>query len=152
MTVETEKVTEWKYGDYEGLLPRELKALRKERGYDKERGWDIWESGAEGEGSERPGDVGERVDTIVKDVVELQGGFMRRLKAGEGTDADAKGCDVLVVAHGHILRALVKRWLGLEMASKVEMMLEPGGVCGLSYAHHNVEERAVLVGMSFPQP
>ena len=63
---------------------------------------------------------------------------------------EAKGCDVLVVAHGHSLRAFVKRWLKLELGSNVELMLEPGGVCGLSYAHGNVEERAALVGMSFP--
>ena len=36
------------------------------------------------------------------------------------------------------------------MDTKLELMLEPGGVCGLSYAHSNIAERAVLVGMSFP--
>jgi sedoheptulose-bisphosphatase len=114
----------------------------------RRRGW----------GSEGPEDVRRRVDAVIKEVVGMQGRWMKERKNG-GTDGTTnsvggreQGCDVLIVAHGHILRAMVKRWLKLEMGSKVEMMLEPGGVCGLSYAHGNVDERAVLVGMSFPQP
>ena len=61
-----------------------------------------------------------------------------------------RNCDIVVVAHGHILRAFVKRWLKFELDANLEMMLEPGGVCGLSYAHGDIEQRAVLVGMSFP--
>ncbi len=152
--VETEDIAEWGYGDYEGLLPRELKALRKERGY--EDGWDIWRDGTEGEGSERPEDVVRRIDGIIKEIVEMQGRWMEKVEAGEQTanrvGEGENGCDVLIVAHGHSLRAFVKRWLGLGLGSKVELMLEPGGICGLSYAHGNVEERAALVGMSFPQP
>ena len=154
---EEERVREWAYGDYEGLLPEELKKLRRERGWPGE--WDIWRDGTEGVGSEGPEDVARRIDGVIEEIVELQGRWMERMKksAGDegamnGVDGEgARGCDVLVVAHGHSLRAFVKRWLGLELQSKVEMMLEPGGVCGLSYAHHNVQERAVLVGMSFPQ-
>ena len=156
-TVETEDIAEWRYGDYEGLLPGELKKLRKERGY--EDGWDIWRDGTEGEGSERPEDVARRVDSMIQEILNLQAPWLEGGKTSgaegpptNGVDKGVKGCDVLVVAHGHSLRAFVKRWLGLEMSSKVELMLEPGGVCGLSYAHGNVEERAALVGMSFPQP
>lgn len=36
--------------------------------------------------------------------------------------------DVLLVAHGHILRALVKRWLKLPLQDSLSLMLEPGGV------------------------
>lgn len=31
------------------------------------------------------------------------------------------------------------------------MMMEPGAVGIMSYAHHNVEEPAILIGMGFPQ-
>jgi len=34
--------------DYEGILTKEIKALRKERGHDKDREWDIWSDGCEG--------------------------------------------------------------------------------------------------------
>jgi len=31
------------------------------------------------------------------------------------------------------------------------MMMEPGAIGIMSYAHHNVEEPAILVGMACPQ-
>lgn len=44
----TEDIAEWDYGDYEGLLTDEIRLKRKERGLDKEKGWDIWRDGCEG--------------------------------------------------------------------------------------------------------
>lgn len=41
---------------------------------------------------------------------------------------DGEPADVLLVAHGHILRAFVKRWLGYPLDFKLLLMLEPGGV------------------------
>jgi probable phosphoglycerate mutase len=181
LTKTTEQIAEWKYGDYEGLLPRELLALRKSRGLDTDPGkkWDIWESGVEGAEGESPEQVAARVDGVIEEICSVQGAWMRQQKSDgarkpantdsntstptnlqsttpsnetpEQKEPSTKGCDVLVVAHGHILRAFVKRWLKMPMSFPAEMMLEPGGVCGLSYAHGNVGERAVLVGMSFPQ-
>lgn len=144
----TEDVAEWGYGDYEGLLTHEIRELRKKRGHDQEKKWDIWRDGAEGEGSETPEQVGERVDRVISEIATLHGSYLKDAK--EGKLEAGRRRDVLVIAHGHILRAFVKRWLGCDLHSNLEFMLEPGGVCGLSYAHSNVEERAVLVGMSFP--
>lgn len=48
----TEKLAEWGYGDYEGLKTAEISELRKSRGLDRERPWDIWRDGCEGEGGE----------------------------------------------------------------------------------------------------
>jgi sedoheptulose-bisphosphatase len=137
----TEGIGEWGYGDYEGLLTKEIRALRKSRGEDTESEWNIWRDGTEGEGSETPGQVRERLESIIGEIVQLQGQAMQ-----EGNSCG----DVLVVAHGHILRAFVKCWAKIPFDPHIEMMLEPGGVCGLSYAHSNVEERAILVGLSFP--
>jgi sedoheptulose-bisphosphatase len=137
----TEKIAEWGYGDYEGLFPNQIKDLRKERGHDKEREWDIWRDGTEGQGGELPQRVAGRLDSLISEITALQG---KALKEGDRTS------DVVVVAHGHILRAFVKRWLALPLDNGLNLMLEPGGVCGLSYSHANVEQRAVLVGMSFP--
>ncbi|KIX99498.1 uncharacterized protein Z520_05074 [Fonsecaea multimorphosa CBS 102226] len=137
----TEDIAEWGYGDYEGLLVHQIQELRKSRGLDKDRSWDIWRDGCEGPGGDTPAQVTERLDRLISQITSIHRQGLQ--------DGDRK-CDAVVVAHGHILRAFVKRWLGLEMATKVEMMLEPGGVCGLSYAHGDVECRAVLVGMSFP--
>lgn len=44
----TEDIAEWNYGDYEGLRAGEIRTLRKERGLDREREWDIWRDGCEG--------------------------------------------------------------------------------------------------------
>ncbi|MCJ1403163.1 hypothetical protein MMC11_006386 [Xylographa trunciseda] len=44
------ELAEWEYGDYEGLLTGEIRALRRERGLDGGEGreWDIWRDGCEG--------------------------------------------------------------------------------------------------------
>jgi sedoheptulose-bisphosphatase len=136
----TEDIAEWTYGDYDGLKPHEIKDLRKSRGHDKKRPWDIWRDGCEG--GECPAQVTQRLDRLISKITSIQ---EVALKAGNCQS------DIIVVAHGHILRAFVKRWLEFELSSKLELMLEPGGICGLSYAHGNVNERAVLVGMSFPE-
>lgn len=137
----TDKIVEWGYGDYEGLFTHQIQDLRRERGHDKEREWDIWRDGTEGDGGELPKSVAARLDSLISDITALQG---KALEDGNRIS------DVMVVAHGHILRAFVKRWLALPLESGLNLMLEPGGVCGMSYSHGKIEERAVLVGMSFP--
>lgn len=37
----TEDIAKWDYGDYEGLKANEIRELRKERGLDRDRKWDI---------------------------------------------------------------------------------------------------------------
>jgi probable phosphoglycerate mutase len=46
--VTTEDISEWDYGDYEGLTSCEIKAKREEHGLDKEQPWNIWRDGCEG--------------------------------------------------------------------------------------------------------
>lgn len=133
-----ERLAEWNYGAYEGLVTKEIRALRKEHGLDTERPWDIWVDGCE-EG-ESAAEVTARLDSLIAEIRAMQAPYMR----GE------KPVDVVLVAHGHLLRAFVKRWLGYDMGFPLSMMLEPGGVGVLSYQHKNVEEPAVLVGIGFP--
>ncbi|KAF2462330.1 phosphoglycerate mutase [Lineolata rhizophorae] len=134
----TEKIAEWNYGAYEGLLTHEIRMLRAAHGLDSDRPWDIWRDGCE-EG-ESAKDVTQRLDDLISRIHELQKDNMH----GE------KNCDVALFAHGHILRAFVKRWLKYPLEFRLSMMLEPGGVGVLSYQHQNVEEPAVLVGIGFP--
>ena len=64
-----------------------------------------------------------------------------------------KHAESLQVAHGHILRAFTKRWLKYPMGFSFTMMMEPGAIGIMSYAHHNISEPAILIGMgSFRQP
>lgn len=44
------------FRDYEGKLTKEIRAMRKERGLDGEREWDIWRDGCE---------AGEYVETVL---------------------------------------------------------------------------------------
>ena len=44
----TEDIAEWNYGDYEGRTNQEIRDLRKERGLDLERKWNIFSDGCEG--------------------------------------------------------------------------------------------------------
>lgn len=44
----TEEMSKWGYGNYEGLLTKEIEARRSKKGLDKERPWDIWKDGCEG--------------------------------------------------------------------------------------------------------
>ena len=44
----TDELAEWDYGQYEGLLTKEIRQLRKEHGLDSDRPWDIWRDGCEG--------------------------------------------------------------------------------------------------------
>lgn len=44
----TEDIAEWNYGEYEGLDAEGIRKLRKEKGLDREKEWDIWRDGCEG--------------------------------------------------------------------------------------------------------
>ncbi|KAK0752960.1 histidine phosphatase superfamily [Schizothecium vesticola] len=78
----TEGAAEWDYGEYEGLKLSEVRGRRKEKGLDGER-------------KVVKEQVKERLDRVITAIREIQGPCMR----GE------KAADVLVVAHGVILRA-----------------------------------------------
>ena len=132
----TEDIREWEYGTYEGLLTAEIKAGRKERGLDQERPWNIWIDGCE-EG-ETAAEVASRLDAVIAKIKVIQAPYMHGEKAG----------DIVLIAHGHILRAFAKRWIEFDLAIRLPMMLEPGAVGILSYEHHNVKEPAFLLGVN----
>jgi broad specificity phosphatase PhoE len=132
----TEDIREWEYGAYEGLLTAEIRSARKSRNLDQEKPWNIWESGCED--GESPAEVSTRLNRIISRIREIQGPYMH----GE------KAVDVVLIGHGHILRAFTKRWLEFELSVKLPMMLEPGAVGVLSYEHHKVDEPAFLLGVN----
>ncbi|MGN6791033.1 MAG: histidine phosphatase family protein [Streptosporangiaceae bacterium] len=86
-------LAEWDYGGYEG---RTTADIRRER-----PGWYLWRDGVIPGDAEHPGEtvaqVGGRADAVLARVRPLL--------------ADG---DVALVAHGHVLRVLTSRWLGLE--------------------------------------
>jgi len=132
----TEDIREWEYGEYEGLLVAQIRAVRKEKGLDTERPWNIWLDGCDG--GESVAEVSHRLDRLIGRIREMHGPYMH----GE------KPADVVIIAHGHILRAFAKRWIGFELGMRLPMILEPGAVGVLSYEHHRVDEPALLLGIN----
>lgn len=133
------RIREWEYGLYEGKLTAEIREMRASRGLDKDQKWDIWRDGCE-EG-ESADELAERLDDIIREIQEMQAEFLNG-KGGQGRR------DVLVVAHGHSLRAFAKRWIKFPMHMRLPLMLEPGAVGVLSYEHKNVAEPALLLGIN----
>jgi broad specificity phosphatase PhoE len=78
-------LAEWDYGEYEGRRTVEIR--------EEVPDWTIWRYGARG--GESVQEIGARVDRVVKELRRVEG-------------------DVVVFAHGHVLRVLAARWLGLE--------------------------------------
>ena len=104
---------EWDYGDDEGLSTPQI---REQRGAD----WLLWRDGAAG--GEVADDVGARVDRVIE-----------RIAADDG--------DVLVFAHGHVLRVLAARWLEQPADFGARLVLGTGTLSVLGYEH---DIRAVL--------
>ena len=63
------------------------------------------------------------------------------------SETKCKG-DVMVVGHGHILRAFAIRWIGKPL-TETAFLMEAGGVGTLSYEHARIEEPAILLGGGF---
>ncbi len=97
---------EWDYGAYEGMTPAEIQARRP--------GWLIWRDGVPQ--GETPAEVSARADEVV----------------AWARSADR---DVLVFAHGHILRSIGARWLGLEMHFAARIRLNPSSLSVLGWAY-----------------
>ncbi|KAI5804299.1 histidine phosphatase superfamily [Geopyxis carbonaria] len=133
-----EGVQEWRYGDFEGLTPRGIRA-RASQGQE----WDIWRDGCEG--GESAAAMSARVDSVIDEIRERQRPWF--------DNKEEEGCyDVLIVSHGHFSRCFLKRWLGYPLEEKLVMLIEPGGIGVLSYAHNSIEEPAFVLGGVYCRP
>jgi broad specificity phosphatase PhoE len=134
----TDRIAEWNYGAYEGLTSAQIRQQRQKQGLGEH--WDIWSDGCpEGDS---PSSVTSRVDDLIQEIRE-------KFHTREAFEGSAKANDVLIVAHGHILRAFAARWIGRDISDNPGLILEAGGVGTLSYEHATVEEPAILLGGAF---
>lgn len=129
------------------MISADIRKSRKERGLNEN--WDIWRDGCEG--GESPEDVSRRLDALIKDLREkyhkgmyflccagMNIGLVIEAKTDRytgkfGKDSGWKGKDgepndVLIVAHGHILRSFAARWVGKSLVDNPSLILEAGGV------------------------
>jgi probable phosphoglycerate mutase len=95
---------EWRYGDYEGLTTPQIR--------ERDPNWWLWRDGCPD--GERPAEIGARVDTVLARLAGIDG-------------------DVLLFAHGHVLRVLTARWLEMEVAAGARFLLEAGSVAVLGH-------------------
>ncbi|MFF7387051.1 histidine phosphatase family protein [Streptomyces scabiei] len=107
-----DRATEWDtlmevdYGAYEGLTPAEIQAFRP--------GWLMWRDGVpEGETLRQ---LSARADEVV-------------------AWARSAERDVLVFAHGHVLRSIAARWLGLDLDFAARVRLNPTSLSVLGWAY-----------------
>jgi len=107
------ELAEWDYGEYEGLTTAQIRELVPD--------WSIWRYGARG--GESGAEVGARVDRVVEEILQADG-------------------DVLVFAHGHLLRVLCARWLELEPAEGRLFALDPATLSTLGFER---EQRVIQV-------
>ena len=99
-----DELREWDYGAYEG---RRTTEIRKEV-----PGWTLWSDGVpEGETID---EVAARVDRVLAELRSLEG-------------------EALIFAHGHVLRVLAARWLGLEPQAGALFALDPATISILGY-------------------
>jgi broad specificity phosphatase PhoE len=113
VAVDRDELREWDYGEYEG---RKTIEIREER-----PGWSLWKDGVPY--GETLSEVGERADSVLAELRSLEG-------------------DAALFAHGHLLRILAARWLGLEPAAGRLFALDAGTISVLGHER----ETAVLRG------
>jgi broad specificity phosphatase PhoE len=105
---------EWDYGGYEGLTTRQIQELRP--------GWYLWRDGVIPGDAAYPGEtveqVGARADRVLARVEPLL--------------ADG---DVVLAAHGHVLRVLTARYLQLEPSDGRLFRLDTGTISTLGHEH-----------------
>jgi broad specificity phosphatase PhoE len=101
-------LAEFEYGEFEGLTTNEIRERRP--------WWSLWRDGCPG--GEMPDEVGARVDRIIARALWADG-------------------DVALFAHGHVLRVLGARLLGLPASSGVNFALDTATVSELGFEREN---------------
>ncbi|MFI5863624.1 histidine phosphatase family protein [Streptomyces sp. NPDC051546] len=107
---------EWDYGGYEGVTTAEIQR--------EHPSWSLWTDGVPPGDAEHPGEnaaqVGARADRVLARVAGV-------LREDRG--------NVVLVAHGHLLRVLTARYLGLPPEAGRLFMLRTGTFSALSTEH-----------------
>jgi len=117
-------LTEWDYGDFEGLTTQEIRETVPD--------WLIWTHG--GDGGESVQQVSERADQAVALAL-----------------AHMESRDVVFVGHGHFSRAVITRWVELPLSEGVRFAMAAASiaVCGFE---HGVRQLSALGLTGYPHP
>ena len=99
-----DELLEWDYGEFEGATTPEIR--------EQHPGWLLWRDGCPG--GESADQVSARVDPLVEELRRLEG-------------------DAAIFAHGHVLRVLAARWVGLSGADGSRLALATASVSTLGW-------------------
>ena len=105
---------EWHYGDYEGLRTLEIR--------ERLPNWDLFHDGCPGGESVR--EISGRVDRAIAKLRALSG-------------------NVLVFAHGHVLRVMAARWVGQPAFLGRALYLSTATLSILGFDHHVMDEPTI---------
>src|SRR5918911_811134 len=100
----TDDLLEWDYGEYEGITTPQIRESRP--------GWLLWRDGCPA--GEDAAAVGKRADRVLE-------------------QTEHAGADVALFAHGHVLRVITARWLGLPPDSGALFALSTATLSVLGY-------------------
>ena len=114
-------LVEWDYGDYEGQFSIDTRTKRPD--------WNLYRDG--GPGGESPAQVSERADRLIT-----------RLRTLEG--------NIAIFSHGHFVRVLAARWIGLRVRQAQRFLLSTASLSILGYEHNLAEESAIVLWNSVP--
>ena len=113
---------EWNYGEFEGRTTPEIRAELNDDS------WLIWDSHIPH--GEQLNDIAARVDRVIT----------------ESLPTVRNGGTVVLVAHGHVLRILTARWLGLSPIHARYFALSPATISTLGFEH----EQGVITKWNSP--
>lgn len=104
----TDDLMEWDYGIFEGRRTPDIR--------DEIPNWSVWVNPVVG--GESVEEVGERADRVIADVLEADG-------------------PIAIFAHGHVLRILAARWIGLPAVVGANLRLDTATVSTLGWEREN---------------
>jgi broad specificity phosphatase PhoE len=117
-------LTEWDYGDFEGLTTSEIRESVPD--------WLIWTHG--GQGGETVQQVSDRADQAV--AMALQ---------------HMETHDVVFIGHGHFSRAVITRWIELPLSEGIRFAMAAASIaeCGFE---HGMRQLSALGLTGYPHP
>jgi probable phosphoglycerate mutase len=99
-----DELLEWDYGEYEGMTTPQIRSSRPD--------WLLWRDGCPG--GEAPDQVAARVDGLIAELRD-------------------RGANAVLFAHGHVLRVLAARWIGLGARAGALLALSTASLSVLGY-------------------
>ena len=101
-------LAEWDYGDYEGLTTQEIRQTVPD--------WLVWTHGCPG--GESPQQVSDRADRAIEYALEHM-----------------ESRDVLFVGHGHFSRAVLTRWVQLDISDGIRFAMVAASIAVCGHEH-----------------